>query len=261
MGSEHGIPRVPTAKGDLVETVARSLSVIEAFDDDHARLTVSELAARVGMSRPAARRYLLTLASLGYADTDGKQFWLRPRVLRLGQSYLASARLPTLVQPFVQRVAMQVGEPVNFSVLDGHDVVYLVRSAAQGLFSIGFQVGVRAPAHVVAPGVVSLGTLADDVLDEWIAEHPFTRFTPKTVTDPRRFREQVLRARELDYWLGDSQGTSGLLGLAVAVRSRKGEYRGAIGLTWRDKRFGRAQVMDEVLPALREAAQALRPLV
>ena len=120
---------------DLIEGLGKGLRVIEAFDDDHPRLTASEAAALAGITRTAARRHLLSLVHFGYAATDGKQFWLAPRVLRLGQSYLGAARLPRLVQPFIQRVSMQCGETVNVSVLDGHEVVYLARSkpAALGL--------------------------------------------------------------------------------------------------------------------------------
>src|SRR3982750_2512730 len=84
---------------DLIEGLGKGLRVIEAFDDDHARLTPSEAAQLTGLTRTAARRYLLSLVHFGYAGTDGKRFWLAPRVLRLGQSYIGAARLPRLVQP------------------------------------------------------------------------------------------------------------------------------------------------------------------
>ena len=112
---------------DLIEGLGKGLRIIEAFDDDHSRLTPSEAAERAGITRTAARRYLLSLCHFGYAATDGKLFWLMPRVLRLGQSYLGAARLPRLVQPFIQRLSMACGETVNMSVLDGHEVVYVAR--------------------------------------------------------------------------------------------------------------------------------------
>ena len=113
---------------DLIEGLGKGLRVIECFDDDHVRITPAETAARANVSRTAARRYLLSLVHFGYAASDGKRFWLLPRVLRLGQGFLDSARLPRLVQPFIQRVSMQSGETVNVSVLDGHEVVYIARS-------------------------------------------------------------------------------------------------------------------------------------
>lgn len=254
-------PGTGIASGDLVETLGKTLKAIEAFDDDHARLTPGELARRAGLTRPAARRYLLSLCHYGYADTDGKQFWLLPKVLRLGQSYLASARLPRLVQPVIQRASLQSGETVNFSVLDGHEVVYLARSSTPSLVSIGFQVGVRTPAHVVAPGVVLLGRLADEALDAWIDAHVFSRFTEKTVTDPATFREMVVSARSLDYWIGEQQGSMGLFGIATVVKDFRGECRGAVGMTVQIKNYDREQLVERLLPTLREAAITLRPML
>ena len=91
-------------------------------------MTASQVGQRCGLTRTAARRYLLTLAHLGYAQTDGKLFWLSPRVLRLGQAYLDSARLPRAIQPFLQRVTAGTGETAFAAVLDQRDVVYIARS-------------------------------------------------------------------------------------------------------------------------------------
>ena len=132
---------------DLIAGLGRGLAVIESFDDEHARMTVAQVSTRTGIPRSAARRYLLSLVHFGYADTDGKHFWLAPRVLRLSQSYLDGSRLPRLVQPFIQRLSATTGETVNVSVLDGHEVVYVARSNSPRVVSIGFHAEIGR-AHV-----------------------------------------------------------------------------------------------------------------
>ena len=246
---------------DLVEGLGKGLRVIEAFDDDHPRLTPSEAAAITGLSRTAARRYLLSLVHFGYASTDGKNFWLMPRVLRLGQSYLGAARLPRLVQPFIQRISMASGETVNFSVLDGHEVVYVARSNSPRLVSIGFHPGARLAAHLVTPGMVMLATLPDDALEAWIAAHDFTQFTAFGVQDKAQFRDNVLGARALDYWITEQQLELGLRGLAVALKDRKGECRGAIGIVLQMQTLSREQMIERLLPLLRDTVNMLRPLI
>jgi IclR family transcriptional regulator, pca regulon regulatory protein len=246
---------------DLIEGLGRGLRVIEAFDDDHPRLSASEAAARAGITRTAARRHLLSLVHFGYAASDGKQFWLAPRVLRLGQSYLGAARLPRLVQPFIQHVSMQCGETVNVSVLDGHEVVYLARSSPPRWVSIGYQVGVRVPAHGVTPGVVMLATRSEEELGAWIKAHDFAAFTAHTVTDKARFRAQVREAREQDYWSTGGQLDLGLRGLAVALLDRKGVCKAALSVTVPTASYSEKQAVDKLLPLLREAAQSLRPLL
>lgn len=246
---------------DLIEGLGKGLRVIEAFDDDHPRLTPSEAAAITGISRTAARRFLLSLIHFGYAATDGKHFWLMPRVLRLGQSYLGAARLPRLMQPFIQRVSMQSGETVNFSVLDGHEIVYLARSNPPRFVSIGYQVGVRVPAHGVTPGVAILSTWSDDRVDTWIAAHDFASFSAHTVTDPERFRDNVRSARALDHWSTEQQLDLGLAGIAVPVKDRKGDCVGAIGMTVQMQSNVHEHMVQTLLPALRDAARALRTIL
>lgn len=249
------------ARKDLIESLGKGLSIIEAFDDEHVRLTPSEAARLTGMTRTAARRYLLSLVHFGYAGTDGKLFWLTPRVLRLSQSYLGAARLPRLVQPFIQRISMQCGETVNVSVLDGHEVVYVARSNSPRVVSIGYHTGARAPAHVVTPGIAMLSTLTDEALDEWIANHSFSGFTSYTVTDRDTFRANVRHARVLNHWITHQQFDLGLSGVAMALKDRKGECKGAIGMTVQSRSYTPEQIEAQLLPLLQDAVQTLRPLL
>ena len=246
---------------DLIEGLGKGLRVIEAFDEAHPRLSPSEAGLRAGISRTAARRYLISLCHFGYAATDGRQFWLLPRVLRLGQSYLEAARLPRLVQPFLQRVAMASFETVNFSVLDGHEVVYVTRSSSPSHVSIGFQPGARVPAHLVTPGYAILSTFDDAALERWVAAHEFTSFTPKGSRDPERFRDWTLATRALGYWVTEQQLDPGLRGIALPLRDRKGDCKGAIGMTTPMLPHSRGHLVARMLPLLQEAAQALRGIL
>lgn len=246
---------------DLIEGLGKGLRVIEAFGDDEPRLTPTQVAQRTGITRTAARRYLLSLVHYGYAATDGRQFWLRPRVLRLGESYLASARLPRLVQPFIQRVSLQTGETVNFSVLDGHEIVYLARSNPPRFLSIGYQVGTRVPAHVVCPGFVLAGLMDDAALDDWIAAHDWAVFTPHTLVDPQRFRRLARQARTQGHWVAEQMLDPGLRGVAVPLRDRRGEPCGAVGMTVQVQAHSPEQVLERLLPALQQVAAELRPLL
>jgi IclR family pca regulon transcriptional regulator len=182
-------------------------------------------------------------------------------VLRLGQSYLGAARLPRLVQPFIQRVSMQCGETVNVSVLDGHEVVYLARSSPPRWVSIGYQVGVRVPAHVVTPGVIALAARSDDEINAWIKGHDFVSFTAHTVTSKVRFRAEVRQAREQGYWATRQQLDPGLSGIAVALVDRRGQCKGAMSVTAPSASTSEVQMVDKLLPLLREAAQSLQPLL
>ncbi|MDM0117035.1 IclR family transcriptional regulator C-terminal domain-containing protein [Variovorax sp. J22R133] len=257
-GAHEAFPIDPK---DHIEGLARGLSVIEAFDAAHDRMSASDVAARTGLSRTAARRHLLTLCHHGYAHSDGKLFWLTARVLRLGESYLDAAHVPRVVQPAIEHLSARTGETVNVCVLEGHDLVYISRSNSPRLVSVGFYPGLRVPAHVVTPGVALLATLDDNALQRWVGEHKFTAFTAKTVTDPAVFLQDVRAARELGYWIIEEHLDPALLGVAMALRNRRGEPVAAIGITLQMRAWTRESVIDKLVPALSQTAQALRPLL
>jgi len=251
----------PIDPADLIAGLGRGLAVIEAFDDEHARMTCAQVAQRTGIPRTAARRYLLSLCHFGYAQTDGKHFWLAPRVLRLGQSYLDGARLPRLVQPFIQRLSMATGETVNVSVLDGHEVVYVARSNSPRVVSIGFHAGARVPAHVVSPGKVLLATFKDDALQDWVAAHEFAGFTASTVVTAAGFLDEVRQARLQDHWVSVGQLDTGLTGVATALRDRFGECKGALGMTVQSAAWPAGEIEARLVPPLLETAQTLRAVI
>ncbi|MEY4753616.1 MAG: hypothetical protein RJA44_1291 [Pseudomonadota bacterium] len=256
-----GTTAFPIDRADLVVGLGRGLAVIEAFDDEHARMTCAEVALRTDLSRSAVKRHLLSLCHYGYAETDGKHFWLAPRVLRLGQGYLEGARLPRLVQPFIQRLSMQSGETVNVSVLDGHEVVYVARSNSPRVLSIGFHVGARVPAHVVAPGMVLLATLPEEALQHWVAEHEFAGFTANTVVQAEAFAAQVRAARQMNHWVTQGQLHVGMMGVATVLKDRHGQCKGAIGMTLQSADWSPERIDGQLLPQLHETARTLRSLL
>ena len=256
-----GAAGFPIDPRDLIAGLGRGLMVIESFDEEHPRQSPAEVSARTGIPRTAARRHLLSLCHFGYAQTDGKLFWLAPRVLRLGQSYLGAARLPRLVQPFIQRLSMATGETVNVSVLDGHDVVYVARSNSPRLVSIGFHAGARVPAHAVTPGPVLLSAFDEPALQRWVAEHEFAVYTAQSVTDGERFVANVHAARALGYWITAQQLDVGLCGVAVLLQDRHGQCKAAVGMTLQVAAWPREAIVEKLVPALRETMQTLRPVL
>lgn len=246
---------------DWIAGLERGLGTIEAFDDVHPRMTASELGQRTGMTRTAARRYLLTLQHLGYVAGDGKLFWLTPRVLRLGQSYLESARLPRVVQPFLQRVAAGTHETAYLSVLDGDDVVYIARNGPNRSMSTGYVLGARVPAQLTASGLLMLALRAPALAEHWLQTHELRVFTSHTIASKDRLRLEFARIRAQGWALSEQQLDLNSRGIAVPLRDRHGDLVGALNITMPMGHESSEDAVARVLPVLRETAQAMRNLV
>lgn len=208
--------------GGYVQSLARGLAVIAAFDAEHPRMTLSDVARRADLSRAAARRFLLTLETLGYVRSDGREFSLTPQVMRLGFAYLSSQSLPDIAQPHLQDLSMQIGESTSVAVLDGDDIMYVARRATTRIMHVSIRVGTRFPAYVTSMGRVLLAARPDAEIDAYLARAQLVALTAQTITDPAVLRERLEQVRELGYSLVDQELEVGLRSLAVPIRDRSG---------------------------------------
>ncbi len=246
---------------DWIAGLEKGLAVIECFDADHSRLNASQVAQRCGLTRTAARRYLLTLQHLGFIQGDGRLFWLTPRVLRLGQAYLESARLPRVVQPYLQRVTAGTQENAYVSVLDGNDIVYVARNGSNRAMNIGYVLGARVKAEVTAAGMLLLAMRDPSWLDAWLATHQLSVYTPFTISSKERLKLELARVRTQGWALSEQQLDLNFRGIAVPLRDRHGQVQAALSVTIPMGHESTEDAVRRVLGVLSETAQAMRHLV
>ncbi len=251
----------PLDKRDWIAGLQKGLAIIETFDYANPRLTAAQVGLRTGLTRTAARRHLLTLTYLGYASTDGKLFWLTPSVMRLGQSYLESARLPRVAQPYLQRVTSGTSETAFLSVLDGADIVYLARNGSNVYMNTGYVVGARVQAQVTASGMLMLSLSDPAWLTHWFANCEFKPYTTHTMTDPERLRADMARIRAQRWCISEQQLELDMRGIAVPLINLHGDLVGALNVTMPMGKETAENALRRVLPVLQETARAMRNLI
>jgi IclR family transcriptional regulator, pca regulon regulatory protein len=257
-------PIPPIARADFIEGMAKGMAVLESFDTERQRLNATQAAERAGLTRAAARRHLLTLAHLGYLDTDGSHYWLSAKVLRFSGSYLASARLPRLLQPTLNRLAALTRESFSAVVLDGDQVVIVARSASVGgqrLMAYGLHLGARLPVHATSTGRVLLAALPRAEFSAWLKGRELPRLTPRTLVDPKMFRAAIERARLDDFALASEEHELGVHALAIPLRNMQGKTVAALNVVASPERLEPPVMQRDLLPVLLDAARELRPLL
>jgi IclR family pca regulon transcriptional regulator len=243
---------------DFVASLEKGLLVIEAFDASRPRLTLSDVAKLTGITRAAARRYLLTLTKLHYADFDGRYFTLSPRILRLGYAYLSSTSIPARVQPFLEQISGETGESSSAAILDGDDIVYIARSATRRIMSIGLGVGSRLPAYCTSLGRAILAYQPEEVINAYLQRVCLEPKTPKTVTDKTEFRALLNITRTQGYAIVNEELEFGLRSIAVPVIQKTGQVTVALNLSAQAGRVSSDEMRERFLPPLTAASEALR---
>ena len=216
---------------EFVQSLGRGLSVIRAFDGDHPELTLSEVANRTGLTRAAARRFLLTLESIGYVRSQNRRFSLRPAVLELAHSYLSSMNLPEIAMPHLESLAAQVEAASSISVLDRKDIVYVARVATKKIIAVNINVGTRFPAAATSMGRAILAFLPDAELEEQLRNLRLEAHTPYTITKVKALREELDRVKAQGWCLLDQELEVGLRALAAPVRDAGGYPVAAVNVS------------------------------
>jgi IclR family transcriptional regulator, pca regulon regulatory protein len=251
-------------RGDpnFMTSLARGLSVIQAFSQKKRQLTISQLSGKTGLSRAAVRRCLYTLSKLGFAGTDdGRHFYLGPRILALGYSYIASMPLATAAQPVLERVSHELHESCSISTLDRSEIIYVARANVTRIMSIDLGVGSRLPAFCTSMGRVLLASLTPEDLETYLGQTELKRYTDRTISSPEKLRQVLRLVSRNGYAIVDQELELGLRSLAVPIQNPNGRIVAALNVGTHAQRVSIQELQSKFLPRLRSAAQELSMLL
>lgn len=242
---------------DHVQSLERGIAVLLAFDEQHPEPTLAELAQITGLSRPAVRRFLITLERMGYVRGRGGRWSLTPRVLTIGQHYTASHALIELAQPHLLGLAERTHESASLATLDGDEVVYVARVPVRRIMSINVSVGSRVPAYATSMGRVLLAWAPTGVVDSALNRRPLRAITAHTVTDPSALRAELTRVQAQGWSIVSEELEAGLLSASTPVRDRSGQVVAALASSTSVGRSSRGELERNVVPLLVDTARRI----
>lgn len=255
--NQNDMPVSPVPGDSYVQSFARGLEVIRSFSAQSPRQTLTEVAGRTGLTRAGARRILLTLQTLGYVESDGKLFRLTPRILDLGFAYLSSLPIWNLAEPVMETLVEQIKESCSAAVLDGTDIVYVLRVPTHKIMSISLGVGSRLPAYCTSLGRVLLSALPEARLMQVLEASERTARTRYTVTDVNDLAAKVAQVRKQGWSLVNQELEEGLVSMAAPITDRAGQTVAALNISGQANRTSAKVMQETMLPQLLVAAQAI----
>ncbi|WP_233517733.1 IclR family transcriptional regulator [Geodermatophilus marinus] len=200
---------------------ARALAVLDAFDADAPRLTLSEVAARTGTPLSTAHRLLGELTGWGaLARRPDGRYEIGRKLWDLGLLAPVQLELRQVAAPFLLDVHTATRDTVHLAVRDGRCALYVERISGRESVPVVSQVGSRLPLHATGVGKVLLAAAPDDVV-EAVLRH-LTRETPHTVVDPGRLRREIGEVRRRGFARTAEEMSLGTLSIAVPVRAERG---------------------------------------
>ncbi len=251
----------PRPGDSYVQSFARGLEVIRSFSAAAPQQTLSEVAAASGLTRAGARRILLTLQTLGYVESDGRLFRLTPRILDLGFAYISSMPIWDLAEPTMEALVDQLHESCSAAVLDGRDIVYVLRVHTHKIMSTNLGVGSRLPAFWTSMGRMLLAGQSDDRVQALLDGLPRPALTPHTRTSDEDLLAAVRQARTQGWCLINQELEEGLISIAAPLRNRAGETVAALNISGQANRTSAEMMQTQLLPHLLKAAETISRLL
>lgn len=244
-----------------VQSFARGLEVIRSFSASAPAQTLTQVAGRSGLSRAGARRILLTLQTLGYVNTDGKNFTLSPRILDLGFAYLSSMPMWNLAEPVLESLVQEVRESCSIAVLEGTDIIYVMRVPTHKIMRINLGVGSRLPAYCTSLGRVLLAALPEAQLLERLEAGDRLARTKHTVTDAGELAAKIALTRKQGWSLVNQELEEGLVSMSAPITNRSGQVVAALNISGQANRTSGKAMQETMLTPLLSAALTISQLL
>jgi IclR family pca regulon transcriptional regulator len=259
----------PAGAGDISDTIrrtsdgmaglAKGIAILEAFGAARTALSISDVSRMTEISKPSARRCLLTLTDLGYLQFDGRLFAPTRRVMRLGYAYVDTDPLNTIAQPHLDALRDRLQESVALTIWDEGETVIIARADADRILAMRGPVGRRMPGYCTASGRIFMAAMDAKQL-ETVVTQPLRAYTSRTISDPERLTAEVAKVREQGYALVDGEIEIGFLVIAVAVTSARGETIASLTVNSTSQRVSEDDARRDFLPPLLETAARISQL-
>lgn len=231
---------------------SRVLAVLSAFDEQHRKLTLTEIATRADLPLATAHRLVGELAAAGFVrrHSDGK-YVVGRRLWRLGLLAPAQSGLREVASPFLSDLHAATLATVHLAVRDGDCALYVDRISGSASVPVVSTVGTRLPLHATGVGKVLLAYAPEELVASVLAD--LTRVTPYTVTQPGRLSRELSRVRTEGYAQTHEEMSLGACSVAVPVHGLGRTVVASLGLVVPSLKRDRPRLVA----ALQVAAQGI----
>ncbi|MEU0027909.1 helix-turn-helix domain-containing protein [Streptomyces sp. NPDC006335] len=250
----------PAVPAEAVEPLIRGVRVLRELTDVGGTLSLSGLERATGLARSTVDRITATLARMGYVRLDGRDAVTTPRLMELGNAYLAALRLPALLSGPADALADELDESVSLAVADRDGIRFIHQATRRRAMSLSFRIGDLLPAERTAPGPLFASEWTDDDWRTW---------RERRAADPENRGFRAVPPRELPLAEGEFEATAaqagrdgwalddqliepGLVAVSVPVRDpRTGRTACVASVVSHTSRHTATDLRDTLLPRLR----------
>lgn len=220
---------MPKSAIQVIDRAATLLNLIASYEKS---VPLKVLAIDAELHPSSAFRILSSLSAHGFVERDKSgHYQLGRKLLQLGGRVQSNISLRDDARPIMEELRDQLQETINLTVRDGNEVVYIERVITKRMMRVEQVIGSRAPLHVTAVGKLFLGEENEDAFNYYAEETGLTPYTPHTITQPERLREECAKSSRMQYAFDKEEAELGVSCVAVPVRDHSGSLVAALSVS------------------------------
>jgi len=246
----------------FINSLSKGLAVLQAFGEADHPLTLSEIATALRANNTTATRLCYTLTELGFIQRDGqRRYHLTPKVLTLGHSYISGLAWYAVAQYYLEKLFREVQETVSLSILEGSEIIYVLRIRKRKYLPFDIQIGTKLPVYCTAMGKVLMAMGSPKKTQSILKTLEFKSLTARTITRLDKFLEELDRVRKKGYGINDEELSIGNRSVAAPILDEHGYAVAAIHIAVPTTEHSRSQMEKifalQVIKTAHEISEAL----
>jgi DNA-binding IclR family transcriptional regulator len=204
------------------------LDVLECLAASEQPLSLTDIAAALGMAKSSVHQLLQALDARGYVQRQADQrYGVGVKAWEVG-CRATFVEIGRVAEPYMAELVRTVGEGAALAVLDGSHTVCIQIAESPQIVRVHRAVGERNPAHVVSNGLALLATLGDDEVKA-LLPRKLLRPTSKTLGSCDEVLAELRRIRQRGYAVCRGTWRLDVGGVAVAIRGP--DHRAVAGVS------------------------------
>jgi IclR family acetate operon transcriptional repressor len=241
-----------------VQSVDRTLDLLEALAAAQGEISITSLAHRTGLHVSTVHRLLATLVHRGYVrqNRESSRYYLGSKLAVLGESAPRYTELRLHAQTALAALTDLIDETSNLVVLEDISAVYIDQVQCKQVVRLFNSIGNRVPLQCTAAGKVLLAYLHGEQRDRVIDRLEFRSYTPRSIASRSALLATLDAVRRSGYALDEEEYQAGVRCCAVPIVVADGQAIAAISVSAPANRLPRARAA-EILPPMKRAAAAV----
>lgn len=245
-----------------ISSANQTLEILEYIILAGREVSLKEISEEIGLHISTVHRYLSSLIEKGYVRKTPNGLY-KPgfRILELSSYILQSFDLRDVARPFLIELMENTKQTVHLTIKDGYEGVYIDKVEGPGTLPMMSRIGMRMPLYSTSFGKVLLAYSSEGYIEDYLKKVPLIPRTEKTITDPQRLKEELLKVKKVGYAFDEEENERGIKCIGAPIFDFSGNVVAAVSISGYYLNFegeNREELLNELLKTCEKISNVLR---